>query len=86
MSRSLMYHGFGINSNFVYKKTEYKGGAIYFTIERPLDACCCAHCGSYKVKSRGKKVRKFINLPIGNKPTCIFANLHRLECKECGRI
>ena len=68
------------------KKTEYKGGAIYFTIERPLDACCCAHCGSYKVKSSGKKVRKFINLPIGNKPTCIFANLHRLECKECGRI
>jgi len=85
MSSISMYHGSGIKSYFVYKKLDYKGGAFYFTVERPLDDCRRDHCNS-DIKSRGKKMRKFINLPIGSKPTYIIANLHRLECKECGRI
>ena len=86
MSITLIYHLFGIRAKYKYIRHEYKKGAIYFTIERPLDACRCVHCGSKRIRSRGKKERILRNVPVGRKRTYIKVRLKRLECLECGKI
>lgn len=86
MSISLIYHAFGIKAKYEYIKQDFKNGVVYFTIERPLYECKCANCGSFKVRSRGQKVRTFRNVPIGTKATYIKLRLKRLECLECGKI
>lgn len=85
MSISLIYHAFGIKSKYEFIRTEFKKGAVYFTIKRPLYACSCSHCGSRRVRNRGYKSRRFRNLPIGSKPTFIRLLFRRLECLDCNR-
>lgn len=86
MSISLIYHAFGIKAKYEYIRQEFRNGAVYFTVERPLYECKCAHCGSSKVRSRGQKIRTFRNVPIGSKATYIVLRFRRLECLECERI
>ena len=86
MSISLIYHAFGIKAKYDYIKQEFKNGAVYFTIKRPLYECKCVHCGSGKVRSRGQKIRTFRNVPIGSKATYIILHFRRLECLECKKI
>jgi len=86
MSISLIYHAFGIKAKYEYIKQEFKNGAVYFTIKRPLYECKCKHCGSIKVRTRGQKERTFRNVPIGRKATYIKLRIKRLECLECGKI
>jgi transposase len=86
MSISLIYHAFGIKAKYEYIKQEFRNGAVYFTIERPLNECKCTHCGCNNVRSRGQKERTFRNVPIGSKATFIILRFKRLECLECRNI
>ena len=86
MSRSLIYHAFGIKAKYEYIRQKFKNGAVYFTVERPLYECKCAHCGSNKVRNRGHKERTFRNVPIGSKATYIILRFRRLECLECKKV
>jgi transposase len=45
MATSLLYHGFGIRGH-LYQKTEYRDGAIHFTISQPAKHIRCSVCGS----------------------------------------
>src|SRR6056297_34363 len=83
MSRSVLYHGFGIRSRYDYKKTEYIQGEIYYTIEKPDVYLECPICGNENVIKRGTRERVFKNLPIGNKMTYLVLPIHRLECRNC---
>ena len=83
MSKSLLYHGFGIPSSFEYKRTSFHQGRIQFTIQRYLCNCKCSICGSYNVKPRGIKTRTLRTVPIGKKIVEIIVNINRLECLDC---
>jgi transposase len=85
MSKSLLYHGFGLKG-VEYRKTEYRDGSIYFHIETDSKHLECSSCKSKKVVKKGKKERTFRTVSIGFKPVFMVAHIHRLECKECGVI
>jgi transposase len=82
MSTSLLYHGFGIQG-YQYKRTEYSGGAVIFTIEHKREELACPHCSSRKVIRRGKVTRRFRTVPIGRKSVWISLAIQRVFCLAC---
>ena len=85
MSTSLLYHGFGIRG-YNYRKTEFKGGDIIFTIEHKDDDLVCSHCGSKHVIRRGTKTRRFRAVSIGLKAVWIALAIQRVECLVCNVV
>jgi transposase len=85
MSTSLLYHGFGVRG-YVYERTEYQSGAVYFTIKRADGKLRCAACGSRRVVRKGGRQRRFRGLPIGGRPVWIVLKVPRLECRACGVV
>ena len=83
--QSLLYHAFGLKDQD-YLKTEYKEGQIIFHIRTKENKLRCSSCGSKNVIRKGKVLRQFKTLNIGLKPVILEAEIHRLECKECGLI
>jgi transposase len=85
MSTSLLYHGFGI-VGYSYARTDYKEGAVIFTLSRKKFSLCCPVCKSKRVIKHGSHARWFHCLPIGRKATYIKTEIHRVECKDCKTI
>lgn len=85
MSTSLLYHGFGIRG-YQYKKTQYVGGEIVFSVTQPRETCRCAVCGGSDVTLRGQKERRFRGLPIGGKKVTIVLPIPRVECHSCQAV
>jgi transposase len=85
MSTGLLYHAFGIRGHR-YRRTEYQGGGIVFTITKDRDELCCSACSCYEVTLRGSTERSFLAPPIGGKPVTIVWDVPRLECVECGAV
>ena len=85
MSKSLLYHGFGLK-DIEHIKTEYQGGSIIFHIRTTEAFLSCSGCGSKEVIKKGSVQRKFRTVPIGLKPVYIVGHIQRLECKTCGVI
>jgi len=82
MSTSLLYHGFGIQG-YHYKRTEYRGGALIFTIEHKREELVCPNCRSRKVICRGTVTRRFRTVPVGRKPVWISLAIQRVFCLAC---
>ena len=83
MSKSLLYHGFGIRG-YDYQRTDFEDGGVIFTIRQLRKTLCCSVCGSQKVISRGQVPRMFRSLPIGRKATFICFAVPRVLCRDCG--
>jgi transposase len=85
MSNSLLYHGFGVRG-YHYERTEYRSGAVTFTISQPRESYRCSQCGSEDVIGRGGHDRRFRTLPIGGKPVYLAFWVPRVECRGCGGV
>src|SRR6516165_5722217 len=85
MSSSLLYHAFGIRG-YEYVRTEYRGGAVIFTIDQERKTLRCAACGSREVQPRGRAERQFRSLPIGSRATFLVFPIPRVACQACGVI
>jgi transposase len=85
MSTSLLYHAFGVRG-YRHVKTEYRKGAVIFTIEQPRECYRCPACGSRDVIGRGRNVRRFRTVPIGGKPVYLVLPVPRVECRHCGVV
>lgn len=83
MSRSLMYHAFGLRG-YGYRSTRYENGKIILVIDQRRESYCCSACGSGNVYSQGQKSRRFRTLPIGRKPVEIEFAVPRVRCLDCG--
>ena len=83
MSKSLLYHGFGIRG-YDYQRTDFEEGGVIFTIRQPRKTLCCSACSSHEVVSRGQVSRVFRSLPIGSKATFIRFAVPRVLCHDCG--
>lgn len=79
MSTSLLYHSFGIRG-YEYRRTDFFEGRVAFCIEQPRARYRCSECGSAAVHAQGHKERLLQSVPIGLKPTFVFAGSdHRLR-------
>lgn len=85
MSTSLLYHGFGI-VGYRYIRTEYREGAVIFTVAKNKFNLRCPVCKSKRVIKHGSHLRWFHSLPIGKKATYIKTEMTRVECKDCKTI
>jgi transposase len=85
MSTSILYHAYGIRG-YRHVRTEFKEGAVFFTIMQPLTSCRCSVCQSANVIGRGKTIRRFRCLPIGRKPTYVEFAIPRVACRDCGAV
>jgi transposase len=85
MSKSLLYHAFGIRG-YDYRRTDFEEGRVIFTIRQPRKTYRCSVCGSHNVFSRGQVPREFRTLPIGGKPTWIRFAVPRVLCRDCGLL
>lgn len=83
MSTALLYHGFGIRG-YQHVHTKYYDGAIHFRMRQEVFSLRCPECGSYQVKRRGRVMRRFRTLPIGDKPVWIELLVQRVFCLLCG--
>lgn len=85
MSTSLLYHAFGVRG-YQYQRTKYEGGMVFFYAEPKESLVCCSDCGSRDVVRRGSRERWFRSLPIGERSTCVVANIPRVKCRECNTV
>lgn len=85
MSTSLLYHAFGVYG-YVYRRSEYVGGEVVFTVEPAASKVKCSVCESRRVIRRGGRERRFRGLPIGKRAVWIELKVPRLECKMCGAV
>jgi len=85
MSTNILYHGFGIHG-YQHVHTKFHGGAIHFRVRQDIFNLRCPVCGSYKVRRRGKVMRRFRTVPIGSKPVWIELLVPRVLCPLCGII
>ena len=85
MSTSLIYHGFGA-IGYTYLKSEYRGGKIYFHIEKKPEYQYCIDCESRDVRKKGCVKREIKTVPIGGKAVIFVVNIYRLYCRACGSL
>src|SRR2546423_5914490 len=83
MSTSLLYHAFGIRG-YRHIRTDYREGAVLFTIEQARATFRCPVCGSPEVTAHGGVPRLFRGVPMGSSPTAVFLAIPRVECHACG--
>jgi transposase len=85
MSTSLLYHAFGLRG-YQYVRTYFFEGEVFFAIEAKPERLCCSACGSGDVVKRGRTVRCFTAIPIGQKPTNLLLPVQRVGCRRCGLV
>lgn len=85
MSTSLLYHAFGIIGYF-YQNTRYIANAIVVAIREDQWRLRCPACRSRNVSCRGKVIRRFRTIPIGQKAVYIDLPVQRVECSKCQAV
>ncbi len=85
MSTSLLYHAFGLRG-YEYVRSSFHGGEVQFFIAAKTERLYCSACGSGDVVKRGRIVRWFRAVPIGNKVTSLSLPVQRVGCRHCGLV
>jgi transposase len=78
-----MYHVYGART-YRYLKTEYRGGAVYYHIEKKDQHRRCVECKSRDITfdSLGEVTLKTV--PSGGKQVFLVLHLRVLKCRKCG--
>ena len=84
MSRSLLYHAFGVREGYDYVRTEYVGGCVQFHLAVRADQLVCPHCQSRRVHRKGRRFRQLQTVPIGLKPVFLVSEVPKCQCQDCG--
>lgn len=85
MSTTLLYRIYNIRG-YRYRKTIYVKGGVEIFIEQPRDNCRCPACGSNNIILKGKKTRRFLAPPMGEKSVAIVLDVPRVHCYDCDTI
>lgn len=83
MSTSLMYHVFGART-YRYLRTKYKGGAVFFHLEKKAHLQRCVECGSRDVTFDSIETTTVRAVPSGSKQIFLVLHLRVLKCRNCG--
>lgn len=84
MSKSLLYHAFGIREGYDYQRTEYIEGRTEFTLLVQDKLLKCPECGQREsVIRKGYRERRIQSVPIGMRETWLRVEVPRCHCKAC---
>ena len=85
MSKSLLYHAFGV-SKVEYISTKYEKGNVIFKTElshKGLQCPCCYHMNFH---FKGKRIRQFQMVSFGKKKCFLELIMHRIKCLNCNNL
>lgn len=82
MSTSVLYRALGIQG-YKHQSIREQNGGIVIRIKHDGEPICCPLCGGKNVIHRGTVPRKWSAVPIGRRSVTIFANVPRIECRDC---
>ena len=83
MSTSTMYHVYGART-YRYLKTEYKGGAVYYHVEKKERHRRCVECKSRDITFDSLEEVTLKTVPCGSKAVFLVLHLRVLKCRDCG--
>jgi transposase len=84
MSTSVVYRALGIRG-YQHQSIRQQSGGIALRVRHDGSPLTCPHCGGTNVTRRGTVPRSWSAPPIGQRPVTIFAQVPRVECRECLR-
>lgn len=86
MSKSLLYHMFGVRGCYELEAIQYHQGQAVFRIGQRTDTLRCPICGGREVIRRGVLRRQIRSLPIGGRPTWMDVKVQRVWCRHCQKV
>lgn len=82
MSTSVFYRALGIRG-YEHQSIRQQDGGIVMRVRHDGSELTCPHCGGSNIIRRGTVPKRWSAVPIGRKPVTVFADVPRIECREC---
>lgn len=82
MSTGFIRHAFGVHG-YMYLRTFYKNGKIYFVLKKDPNKIRCPDCQSCNVILKGTKTRFLKTVSVGKKEIILTVIVQRVQCKDC---
>ena len=82
MSTSVFYWALGIRG-YKHQSIKEQDGGIVMRVRHDGSELACPQCGGSDIVRRGTVPRSWSAVPIGRKPVTVFAEVPRIECRDC---
>jgi transposase len=82
MSTSVVYRALGIRG-YVHQSIREQDGGVVMRMRPARPVTACPKCGGANVVHRGTVPRSWSAPPIGGKRVTAFADVPRIECRDC---
>lgn len=82
MSTSVFYRALGIRG-YKHQSIREQDGGIVIRVRHDGSELTCPHCDGSNVIRRGTVPGRWSTVPIGRKPVTVFAEVPRIECRDC---
>ena len=82
MSTSVFYRALGIRG-YKHQSLQEQDGGLVMWVRHDGRELTCPHCGGSNIIRRGTVPKRWSTVPIGRKPVTVFAEVPRIECRDC---
>jgi transposase len=82
MSTSVFYRALGIHG-YKHQSIQEQDGGLVMRVRHDGSELTCPLCGGSNVVRRGTVPRSWSTVPIGHRPVTVFAEVPRIECRDC---
>lgn len=82
MSTSVFYRALGIRG-YKHQSIKEQDGGIVMRVRHDGSELRCPQCNGANVIRRGTVPKRWSTVPIGRKPVTLFAEVPRIECRDC---
>lgn len=82
MSTSVFYRALGIRG-YKHQSIKQQDGGIVMRVRHDGSELTCPQCHGSNIIRRGTVPGRWSTVPIGRKPVTVFAEVPRIECRDC---
>lgn len=82
MSTSVFYRALGIRG-YKHQSIQERDGGLVMWVRHDGSDLRCPHCGGANIIRRGTVPKRWSTVPIGHRPVIVFAEVPRIECRDC---
>jgi transposase len=82
MSTSVLYRALGLRG-YEHRSIREQGGGLLMHVQPARPVACCSQCQGRNIVHRGTVPRSWLAPPIGRQPVTVFADVPRVECRDC---
>lgn len=82
MSTSVFYRALGIRG-YIHQSIKQQDGGLVIRVRHDGSELRCPQCGGSNIIRRGTVPKRWSTVPLGRKPVTVFADVPRIECRDC---